>query len=310
MLTVVYQFGDFNLHCGKFLSFAAKAAGSSLSESLSNFSSCSSPNMDWLLLGMKLQSAFGVGKSSSISNRESIRQFVKFAKFLIIVPTCRSSVQTISGSGYRFIAPVTAANQKSLSQPDPSGEPRFEPASCPDRRSTVNTRRTIGGRAHHRLWLVTALCGFVLIAISIVTLGPHPLAARFLDRDNHAAIASLAVLPLDNLSGDPNQEYFADGMTDELTTMLAKDSTLLIVSRTSAMQFKKANRSLGEIARASTSTASRRLRRPRQRLQVHMTLQLIRANTIAPSQGPRATTAIATMLLRCPTLLPEPSLPG
>ena len=80
-------------------------------------------------------------------------------------------------------------------------------------------------------------------------LGPHPLAARFLNRDTSAAIASLAVLPLDNLSGDPNEEYFADGMTDELTTMLAKDSTLRIVSRTSAMQFKSANRSLPEIAR-------------------------------------------------------------
>jgi TolB-like protein len=54
-------------------------------------------------------------------------------------------------------------------------------------------------------------------------------------RHQPAPISSLAVLPLDNLSGDPNQEYFADGMTDELTTMLAKDSTLRIVSRTSAM---------------------------------------------------------------------------
>jgi hypothetical protein len=49
-------------------------------------------------------------------------------------------------------------------------------------------------------------------------------------------IQSLAVLPLDNLSGDSSQDYFADGMTDELITMLAKDSNLRIVSRTSVMQ--------------------------------------------------------------------------
>ena len=63
-------------------------------------------------------------------------------------------------------------------------------------------------------------------------------------------ISSLAVLPLDNLSGDPAQEYLADGMTDELTTMLAKNSTLRIVSRTSVMQYKGVHRPLRQIAQA------------------------------------------------------------
>ena len=51
-------------------------------------------------------------------------------------------------------------------------------------------------------------------------------------------IRSIAVLPLDNYSGDPNQEYFADGMTDELTTDLASISALRVISRGSVMQFK------------------------------------------------------------------------
>ena len=55
-------------------------------------------------------------------------------------------------------------------------------------------------------------------------------------------IRSIAVLPLDNYSGDPKEEYFADGMTDELTTDLAKISALRVVSRGSAMRFKGANR--------------------------------------------------------------------
>ena len=121
----------------------------------------------------------------------------------------------------------------------------------------------------------------MLVIISILTLGPHPLAARFLNRNTHAPIASLAVLPLDNLSGDPNEEYFADGMTDELTTMLAKNSTLRIVSRTSAMQFKGAHRSLPEIARALNVDGILEGSVSRANGQVHMTLQLIRGDTDA-----------------------------
>jgi TolB-like protein len=55
-------------------------------------------------------------------------------------------------------------------------------------------------------------------------------------------ISSIAVLPLDNFFGDPNQEYFADGMTDELITDLASISALRVISRGSVMQFKGAQR--------------------------------------------------------------------
>jgi serine/threonine protein kinase/TolB-like protein len=63
------------------------------------------------------------------------------------------------------------------------------------------------------------------------------------------AIHSLAVLPLRNLSGDPNQEYFADGMTEELITELSGISALKVISRTSVMPYKKSDKSLPEIAR-------------------------------------------------------------
>lgn len=62
-------------------------------------------------------------------------------------------------------------------------------------------------------------------------------------------IESLAVLPLENLSGDSEQEYFADGLTEALITSLAKISALRVVSRTSAMQFKGIRKPLREIAR-------------------------------------------------------------
>jgi TolB-like protein len=62
-------------------------------------------------------------------------------------------------------------------------------------------------------------------------------------------IESLAVLPLENLSGDASQDYFADAMTDELITELTKFSALRVISRTSAMQYKGARKPLPEIAR-------------------------------------------------------------
>jgi TolB-like protein/tetratricopeptide (TPR) repeat protein len=62
------------------------------------------------------------------------------------------------------------------------------------------------------------------------------------------AIHSLAVLPLENLSGDKEQEYFADGMTDELITELGKIGALRVISRTSIMQYKATRKPLSDIA--------------------------------------------------------------
>ena len=62
-------------------------------------------------------------------------------------------------------------------------------------------------------------------------------------------IRSLAVLPLDNLSGDSEQEYFTEGMTDELITALGEDSALNVISRTSVMRYKGTQKTVPEIAR-------------------------------------------------------------
>jgi TolB-like protein/DNA-binding winged helix-turn-helix (wHTH) protein len=161
-------------------------------------------------------------------------------------------VQTISGSGYRFIATVTTV-EPAVTEPTPSPDDPVEPppqpqmaalpevASAPANPSDVKPSR--------RLWLLIALCASVLVVIAILTIGPHTLAARFLQRDSRAAIGSIAVLPLQNLSGDPSQEYFADGMTDELITELARIPNLRVVSRTSVMVDKGSRRPLPDIAR-------------------------------------------------------------
>jgi len=71
---------------------------------------------------------------------------------------------------------------------------------------------------------------------------------RLLDRTAPPRIESLVVLPLANLSGDPQQEYFADGMTEELITNLGKISALRVISRTSGMQYKGTKKTLPTIA--------------------------------------------------------------
>src|SRR6266851_2887382 len=92
---------------------------------------------------------------------------------------------------------------------------------------------------------------------------------------------SLAVLPLENLSRDPEQEFFADGMTEALITTLAKISALQVVSRTSAMHFKGVHRPLREIARELQVDGIVEGTVMRSGLRVRISAQLINARTDA-----------------------------
>jgi TolB-like protein/Tfp pilus assembly protein PilF len=92
-------------------------------------------------------------------------------------------------------------------------------------------------------------------------------------------IRSLAVLPLDNLSGDASQNYFADGMTDELITDLAQISALRVISRTSVMVYKGARKPLPQIARELNVDAVVEGTVLRSGDQVRITAQLIEAST-------------------------------
>jgi TolB-like protein/DNA-binding winged helix-turn-helix (wHTH) protein/Flp pilus assembly protein TadD len=94
-----------------------------------------------------------------------------------------------------------------------------------------------------------------------------------------AAIRSLAVLPLENLSGDASQNYFSDGMTDELITDLAQISALRVISRTSVMVYKGARKPLPQIARELNVDAVVEGTVLRAGDQVRITAQLIDAST-------------------------------
>jgi TolB-like protein/Flp pilus assembly protein TadD len=115
--------------------------------------------------------------------------------------------------------------------------------------------------------------GRVVMALAIV-LGLGILSVLLLRSRGHrpTAIRSLAVLPLENLSGDAAQSYFSDGMTDELITDLAQISALRVISRTSVMTYKGAHKTLPQIAVVEGTVL-------RAGDQVRITAQLIDAST-------------------------------
>jgi serine/threonine protein kinase/tetratricopeptide (TPR) repeat protein len=111
------------------------------------------------------------------------------------------------------------------------------------------TRLEGAGGIPRRVWIPAAAVAAVALVVG-VAFGPGHLWDRLAGAGKPPRIGSLAVLPLANLSGDPEQEYFADGMTEELITDLAPIPSLKVISRTSVMRFKHSQQSLGEIAKA------------------------------------------------------------
>jgi TolB-like protein/class 3 adenylate cyclase len=112
------------------------------------------------------------------------------------------------------------------------------PDSSAAARSPARTSRMTRGVA---LAGVGAIAVAALAYVAVTRHAPAPNSVTPLGSGPHV-IRSIAVLPLDNYSGDPKQEYFADGMTDELTTDLATISQLRVISRGSVMQFKGEHR--------------------------------------------------------------------
>lgn len=123
--------------------------------------------------------------------------------------------------------------------------------------------------------LVSVLLGLGLIAI----IGYAGFKGWSTDSDGGMKIGSIAILPLENLSGDPSQDYFADGITEELIADLGQISALRVISRTSAMTYKGTKKTLPEIARELGVDAIVEGSVVRERNQVRITAQLINAKT-------------------------------
>ncbi len=166
-------------------------------------------------------------------------------------------IETLPRRGYRFIAAVETPDGDSAN------------------RESSGTTRTPGRSALRSAHLRIAGCALgLIIAIGCV------LVWRIARRDLTAGtIRSIAVLPLENLSGDAAQDYFADGMTDELITNLGQIGSLRVISRTSIMQYKGVRKPLPHIARELDVDAVVEGTVLRSGGQVRITAQLIQART-------------------------------
>jgi TolB-like protein/Tfp pilus assembly protein PilF len=134
-------------------------------------------------------------------------------------------IETLPQRGYRFMALVeTEVAERSLSEPEPPRSP------------------AVGSQFQWRRGLTAVAGGFGLLLI--LAFGYrfwHPASSR---------IESIAVLPLENLSGSPGQEYFSDGMTDALIGEISRIGSLRVISRTSILRYKGGgHKSLPDIAR-------------------------------------------------------------
>jgi TolB-like protein/DNA-binding winged helix-turn-helix (wHTH) protein len=173
-------------------------------------------------------------------------------------------VLTVPGKGYRFVA-------------DKNGNPT-PLESAQEVKNTESADAILSAvLATERHWwpraiVVTAVC---VLGVAVVGFNVAGFRDRIFPANPRTQIGSIAVLPLANLSGDPAQDYFADGMTDELITALAKNHSLRVVSRTSAMQYKGVRRPLRDIARELGVDGILEGSLERSGNRVHMTVQLI-----------------------------------
>ena len=181
-------------------------------------------------------------------------------------------IETIPKRGYRFIADVSVIDADSRLK---------EPQSSPgDLSATEAVHKGQGAglsvTPKRRLWPTRP----VIVALALL-LGLSILSVWLFRSRGRATrgIRSLAVLPLDNLSADASQNYFADGMTDELITDLAQISALRVISRTSVMVYKGARKPLPQIARELNVDAVVEGTVLRSGDQVRITAQLIDAST-------------------------------
>jgi TolB-like protein/DNA-binding winged helix-turn-helix (wHTH) protein/Flp pilus assembly protein TadD len=153
--------------------------------------------------------------------------------------TKQKYILTVQGQGYRFAPEVRTVQplDGDLTQAPVAVTRVDQPVEDAKEALVANNE---GSR--RRVWIPALLI--------LMTLGVAAWLYRPFQRAKAAPpLRSIAVLPLDNFSGDPSQEFFVDGMTDELITDLAKVGSLRVISRTSVMQYKGTKKELPQIAR-------------------------------------------------------------
>ena len=183
-------------------------------------------------------------------------------------------VKTIRGRGYLFDATVRLVGEEAVQTqgPDPSRSDAGDSVSRGAQAASSPTRQ----RRFRTTLVAGSLLGAGVAAILAVLYSGQ--LSRVFSGGPTKPIRSLAVLPLVNLSGDAEQEYFADGMTDELIGNLMRIRALRVISRTSVMRFKGTRKSVAEIARELDVDAVVEGAVIRSAERVRVTAQVIQAN--------------------------------
>jgi TolB-like protein/DNA-binding winged helix-turn-helix (wHTH) protein/Flp pilus assembly protein TadD len=167
-------------------------------------------------------------------------------------PNEHQYVETVPRRGYRFVADVKEQRNErmesassELSEADIGNRPIADEARLT---TSPFVSPTSHSGIYSRRWLIV-LVGLLLVSALLVGLNAGGLRERLLGKSDPVHIQSLAVLPLENLSGDTSQDYFADGMTESVITELAKIGALRVMSRPSVMQYKGTRKPMSELAR-------------------------------------------------------------
>jgi TolB-like protein/DNA-binding winged helix-turn-helix (wHTH) protein len=154
-------------------------------------------------------------------------------------------IETVARRGYRFLADVTVVGEEQASPEIIDLTPQQTPQQIPEPPDVrdVATSDAITPSRRSMRYFSWKLAGVVLVlAVSLSTI-VHPSSRR-----RSSTINSIAVLPLQNLSSDASQDYFAEGMTDELIANLAQIRRLRVIASPSSLANKRAHESLREIA--------------------------------------------------------------
>src|SRR5215469_9953092 len=186
-------------------------------------------------------------------------------------------IETLPRRGYRFVGEVRIESNTPPQSNDLLGPAKTEVSNVPAIQDYISPQPppVPSLRRAAKVWLGAISLGFVAALILSLYLGRGWLFGSSAD----LRIQSLAVLPLENLSGDSSQEYFADGMTDALITDLAQIQALRVTSRTSTMQYKGSKKRLQQIASELNVDAVVEGTVVRSGERVRIDAQLIQANT-------------------------------
>ena len=168
-------------------------------------------------------------------------------------------IETLQRRGYRFIAPVLIEEDPESIKPLPPDKVLTAPGAVETSQDDSVTAIALPlpapaqpQRSALRAWLIGGAILASLAAGALLTLGIERITSPSGASPAHARpdqVRSLAVLPLENLSVTPDQEYLADGMTDELIASLTKVKSLRVIPRTTSMAYKGSHKSLSDIAR-------------------------------------------------------------